>query len=162
MLRKYLVKPTLLCIFPLCWLPFASPQASDLPSLQWLSGCWKHESAEKKTVERWLPLEGNIMFGVGFTVANGVTTQYEFLEIKTNADTLTYIASPANQTRTTFALLEQSTNQVIFENPSHDFPQLISYQRKHKQLTISLRGVIDTNQQEFTYQLTRYPCNDST
>jgi hypothetical protein len=107
----------------------ASAQASPLDSLTWLAGCWQAEQAEAGTVEHWLPLAGNTMLGVARTVKKGKTVAHEFMQIRLNADDkLVFIALPSGQSETSFTLANKNDHSVVFENPSHDFPQRVSYQ----------------------------------
>ncbi len=104
-----------------------STQPSALDSLTWLAGCW--QAAEAGTVEHWLPLAGNTMLGVSRTVKKGKTVAHEFMQIRLNAEgKLVFIALPSGQSETTFTLAASSETSVLFENPTHDFPQRVSYQ----------------------------------
>jgi hypothetical protein len=105
-------------------------QNHDLASLSWLAGCWASETAEAGSGEQWMPLAGGTMLGVGRTVKNGRTAEYEFLQIRHNAEgKLVYIAKPSGQTEATFTAIQLSDNAVTFENLQHDFPQRIIYRR---------------------------------
>jgi hypothetical protein len=106
----------------------ASAQSAHLEQLAWLAGCWAAESGERGTGEHWLPLAGGTMLGVGRTVKNGRTVEYEFLQIRLNAeDKVIYIASPSGQRQASFTASSITEGSVTFENPQHDFPQRISY-----------------------------------
>jgi hypothetical protein len=68
--------------------------------------------------------------GVSRTVANGKTTEFEFLQIRDLPEGLTYIAKPSNQPEAKFVASTKTANEVVFENPKHDFPQRIRYRLK--------------------------------
>lgn len=106
----------------------ASAQPSALDQLAWLAGCWASESGESGSGEHWLPLAGGTMFGIGRTVRNGKTVEYEYLQIRLNAEGQpVYIALPSRQKETTFVATSVGDKAVTFENPQHDFPQRVIY-----------------------------------
>jgi hypothetical protein len=76
--------------------------------------------------EQWLsPLGG--MMGAGRTVKNGAVLEYEFTIIRSGA---TYEARPSGQGTAIFtSSAPPAGNQVVFENPAHDFPQRVGYRR---------------------------------
>ena len=52
---------------------------------------------------------------------------FEFMRIVENAEGVSFLASPAGQPATKFAMVECSDKRVVFENPDHDYPQKIGY-----------------------------------
>ena len=108
--------------------PIARAQDASLERLAWLAGCWASESGESGSGEHWLPPAGGTMLGVGRTVKNGKTVQYEFLQIRLNAQgKLAYTALPSGQKEATFVESSLADGSVTFENLQHDFPQRILY-----------------------------------
>jgi hypothetical protein len=69
------------------------------------------------------------MLGVGRTIKDGKTASYEFLQIREKGDDIFYIAQPNGAAPVQFKLVKMNPNEAIFENPDHDFPQRIIYQR---------------------------------
>ena len=69
------------------------------------------------------------MIGMGRTVQGGKTLAWEYLRIAVSVDRLVYFASPSGQADAAFPLKYISTSELVFENPSHDFPQRVIYQR---------------------------------
>ena len=101
---------------------------ADSASLAWLAGCWQSEQGEPGSGEHWLPPAGGTMFGVSRTVKNGKTVEFEFVQLRVNADgKLVFIALPSGQKETTFVASSISDRSVTFENPQHDFPQKVIY-----------------------------------
>ncbi len=72
---------------------------------------------------------GGMMTGTSRTVVQGTARAWEFLRIVATDSGLTYIALPSGQRETAFAATIVSDTLVVFENPSHDFPQRIAYRR---------------------------------
>ena len=118
-----------------CWLvnPAIGIGGSvGIGELEWLAGCWASNGAETGSGEQWMRPAGGTMMGINRTVRNGRTTAYEFMRIVETDDEdggLLLIASPSGQTTTTFLLASISEDEVVFENPDHDFPQRIGYRR---------------------------------
>ena len=68
------------------------------------------------------------MLGVSRTVAGGKTVEFEFMQIREEANgEIFFIAKPSGQPETTFKLIKGSSREVVFENPKHDFPQRVIY-----------------------------------
>jgi len=61
-------------------------------------------------------------------VAKGRIEGFEFLRIEQQADRIVYLSMPNGRSLATpFPLKEVSDTRVLFENPTHDFPQRIIY-----------------------------------
>lgn len=106
----------------------AWPQEGALARLAWMAGCWAPQGGEAGSGEIWLPLAGGTMLGVGRTVKNGKTVEYEFLRIHLNEQgNVAYTAVPSGQREVTFVALTIADDSVTFENLQHDFPQRVIY-----------------------------------
>ena len=99
-----------------------------MAKLAWISGCWKADG-NVQTEEHWTNIAAQSMLGMGRTIANGKTVFHEFLQIRDRADGIVYIAQPNGGTAVEFKLVKINDNEAVFENPQHDFPQRITYQR---------------------------------
>jgi hypothetical protein len=106
----------------------AAAAESDITALAWMAGCWAPEKGEPGSVEHWLPPAGGTMLGVSRTVKNGRTLEFEFMQLRVNAEgKLVFIALPSGQKAATFVASSVGKDSVTFENPQHDFPQKVSY-----------------------------------
>lgn len=112
-------------------LVFASPGEllydGSLPGLGWLTGVWA--SIDGQTEEHWTLPRGGTMLGAGRSVIAGRTRFYEHLRIEQAGDAVLYHASPSGQAATTFRLVERSERRLVFENPEHQDPSRIIYER---------------------------------
>jgi len=104
-------------------------EASPLSAAAWLSGCWELRSGQRVTLEMWMPAAGDLMLGASRTQVAGVTREYEQLVLSAEAGALVYTASPSRQATTSFTSTHVSDTVLVFENPEHDFPQVIRYRR---------------------------------
>jgi hypothetical protein len=70
------------------------------------------------------------MLGTGRTVRDGRTTEYEFVVLSVKDGRLAYEAHPSQQPSAVFLSTEATDARVVFENPDHDFPQRVGYERQ--------------------------------
>lgn len=134
-------------LLPLLSLLLTAPAlAQDMPTPStppvWLAGCWKLDGAEAGSVEQWMAPAAGQMMGMSRTLRRGKLAEFEFLQIRANAEgKLDYVAQPQGRPPTAFSLKEQGPQSVLFENPAHDFPQRISYAREGLALKARIEGV---------------------
>ena len=133
-----------------------SPPA--VTDVAWISGCWDLTRNGRHVAENWTPVEGGTMLGVSRTVANGKTTEWEFLIIRQSAKGLEYVAKPSGQPEATFTATRVSANEVVFENPTHDFPTRIIYKRAGDALIASIEGTMNGQARRIDYPYRKANC----
>ena len=107
------------------------PDRQDpLERLSWLAGCWERRSANRVTLEMWMPPAGGLMLGASRTTVDGVVREREVLRLEAQGGALVYTATPSNQAVTPFRSTAVSDSGFTVENPAHDFPTKITYQRR--------------------------------
>ena len=100
----------------------------DLSELQWLAGCWTQDGRDAGSVEQWTLPAGGTMLGMNRIVSGGRTVAFEYMRIAVNKDDMIeFIASPSGQETARFKMVSMNENEVVFENPEHDFPTRIIY-----------------------------------
>ena len=105
-----------------------STTAVGIGQLAWLGGCWEQRAGARIGHEQWMAPLGGTMMGMSRTVVRDTTREYEHLRIETARDGgIAYVALPSGQAETRFGGIVVSDTLVVFENPTHDFPQRISY-----------------------------------
>jgi hypothetical protein len=108
--------------------PHSADSAPELPG--WLAGCWRLSRGATVVDEQWLPPLGGMMLGAGRTVRNGSVQEYEFLLIRLTPGGASYEAHPSGQEPATFTSTgSPDADEIVFENPAHDFPQRVGYRR---------------------------------
>lgn len=119
------------------------------------------EKGEVGSGEHWLPPAGGTMFGVGRTVKNGKTVDFEFVQLRTNADgKLVFIAQPSGQKEATFVASSITDNSVTFENPQHDFPQKVIYRLQPEgRLVARIEGTRDGKVRGVDFPMQRVSCD---
>jgi hypothetical protein len=130
--------------------------APRIDSLQWLSGCWTMTSSAVVIEEHWMRPAGGTMLGMSRTIRDGRTTEFEFLQIRDDSGRLVYDARPSGQPPATFPLLKLGGNEVVFEDPAHDFPQRIIYRRgTDGNVTARIEGTKNGQVREIDYPYQR-------
>jgi hypothetical protein len=106
-------------------------QTTTLADLAWIAGAWETAPGGKRqSEEHWTTAAGATMMGMSRTVAGEKTVEFEYLRIEQRADGIYYVAHPkARCPGTDFKLTRVSANEVVFENPQHDFPKRIIYRK---------------------------------
>ena len=107
-----------------------SPASVEISSLSWLAGCWTATMNGRDVEEHWMKPAGGTMFGMSRTVAGGKTVAFEFLELRQQGAGVAYIARPSGQPQASFRWVGGEGTSARFENPDHDFPQVITYTLK--------------------------------
>lgn len=129
-MRAYSLLPTLLVLLGgAAALTAQQPATPQRPTehLHWLAGCWQLRDGTRLVEEQWLAPRGGTLLGVSRTTRGDTLREFEFLRIREAGDTLVLVASPSGQATTEFRATYWFDWMIGFENPTHDFPQQISY-----------------------------------
>lgn len=107
----------------------AQRQRSTIDQVRWLVGCWEAKDARRTVREQWTLPVAQSMIGISRTVRNDTLVNYEMVLLRETPTGLAYEAHPSGQRAATFLEASRSDSSVTFENPRHDFPQRIGYER---------------------------------
>ncbi len=138
--------------------PAGAPSIKDVA---WIAGCWDATRNGRHVAEHWMAPEGGTMMGVSRTTAGDKTTEWEFLIIRQGAQGLDYVAKPSRQPEATFTAARASANEVVFENPAHDFPKRIIYKRDGDSLTASIEGPMNGQNRRIDFSYRKAACGGS-
>ncbi len=102
------------------------------------------------------------MLGMSRTVSGGKTVAFEYLRIiEEENGWISLIASPSGQETARFRMVSMSANDVVFENPEHDFPQRIIYRLTDDgKLLGRIEGVVDGTERVADFPMTRTNCGN--
>ena len=102
------------------------------------------------------------MFGISRTVADGKTVEFEFTQIRQEANgDIFFIAKPSGQPEAMFKLIKGSANEVIFENPQHDFPQRVIYRLQGEgSLLGRIEGMSKGKEKSVDFPMNRARCDE--
>lgn len=131
------------------------PAEATIADVEWLAGPWVGTRGRPGTTsieERWSPPLGGSMLAVSRTVTRGKLRSFEYLRIIERDGGLIYVAQPNGTEPTEFTLTEFDATRAVFENPRHDFPQRIVYERAGKDLTASIGFANGGKPREFKFK----------
>lgn len=132
-----------------------------LAHLRFLCGHWATDAAAdgRRVEEHWTSASAGTMLGVSRTTRSGQTTFFEYLRIEHTPDGTFYVASPGGRGETRFRLVEAVPGRAVFENPEHDFPQRIIYERTRLGLSTRIEGMQRgrERQEQWQYRAARVP-----
>ncbi len=132
---------------------------SGIATIAWLQGCWELSSGTRVVDEMWTAPRGGSMFGVGRTVRDGALVEHEFVIIRERDGQLVYIAHPSGQEPAEFTSTIVTADRVVFENPSHDFPKRVMYERQGTSLRAAVEGTIDGRTRRVDFPYSRKACS---
>ena len=110
--------------------PVPAQAPSPLSPAAWLAGCWITERGKATFEEQWMTPAGGTVLGMGRTIREGKLDDYELMLIRAKDGRVDFEAHPMMQPTAVFTATVVSDTLLQFENPRHDFPRLIAYQRK--------------------------------
>jgi len=128
------------------------PVAEKAVALAWLAGNWSGTRGKASIEERWSEPAGGALLGTSRTVSGGRMSAFEFLRVVEKDGRLLYVAQPNGKTATEFTLVELEESRAVFENPFHDHPQRISYERVDDQLTAEISYIDGSSPQRFDFK----------
>ncbi|MEZ5001397.1 MAG: DUF6265 family protein [Chitinophagales bacterium] len=96
-----------------------------------LVGTWYKLPIEqhKNMIEAWEKVNKNTFTGSAYLLNTTANEQFntEMLWLNFEKEVWTYTADPVNQEKTDFKGTLLNDSLLLFENPTHDFPQYIQY-----------------------------------
>ncbi|MCD8538665.1 MAG: DUF6265 family protein [Leadbetterella sp.] len=119
-------------IFGLIFLCVGATPSGDFEKAEWLVGTWENKTPRGSVYETWNKAGDTALTGKSYRVAEKDTMVFETLRIVREKDGLVYIPTVKNQNSglpVRFTATQVTASGLVFENPEHDFPQLISYTR---------------------------------
>ncbi|WP_228400833.1 DUF6265 family protein [Chryseobacterium taichungense] len=105
-------------------------QANDIQKAEWLIGTWENKTQKGSIYETWTKTGNTEFSGKSYSVKDKDTIVFESVRLVKENKKLFYIPTVKNQNDglpVRFAAKTISENQLVFENPEHDFPQIITY-----------------------------------
>jgi len=138
------MKPIAAVVFAVLSMTTTAAQKPAINDLSWMTGSWSGSARGVDMEEHWTAPKGNSLVGIHRDVAKGRTTSFEFLHIEQQGDQIVYLSMPNGRSPATpFPLKEASAARVVFENPTHDFPQRIIYWKDGNDLCARIEGTMN-------------------
>jgi len=133
-------------------------EENQLKKATWLIGTWENKTSRGSIYEAWNQINDKEFLGKSYALKERDTMTFESIRLVQEKGGLFYIPTVKNQNKglpVRFALTTISDTTLIFENPQHDFPQIISYTKvDNEHLIAKISGVKNgqTRKQVFPMQ----------
>lgn len=105
----------------------------NLAKAEWFIGEWGNKSAEGELTERWKKENDSVYFGESYFVVGEKDTVFgEHVSLEDKNGKLSFIVTVPGQNDelpVTFVMTSSTDNQIVFENPKHDYPSKIVYKK---------------------------------
>ncbi|MBS7786924.1 hypothetical protein KIH23_06415 [Flavobacterium sp. CYK-55] len=114
---------------------------------EWLIGHWENKSPEGHFAEQWNKINNEAFNGKSFFIVNKDTLFSENIELTQKDGAVFYTATVKGQNNNqpvAFKMTSIKPNEMVFENPKHDYPQKIVYKKINDD---SLVAIISGSQQ---------------
>ena len=96
----------------------------------WLFGTWVSESGGRSNYETWNKYNDSTYVGRSYSIQHDDTVSSESIKLVQQGEEINYIPTVQGQNNdmpVMFKLVSSESNELTFENPTHDFPQIIKY-----------------------------------
>lgn len=134
-------------------------QKKDIQKAGWLIGTWENKTRKGSIFETWTKVGNNEFSGKSYIVKDKDTIVFENIRLVQENKKLFYIPVVKNQNDDLpirFAAKTISENQLVFENPQHDFPQIIAYTKINSDSLIAeISGTKNGQKRKQTFPMKR-------
>ena len=143
-MQKTLLLLTILCAIEMAHSQSPLPKANDdFQKLDWLKGTWTRLGMKpgRTGYESWQKISSVEWKGSGVNMKGTDTAFVEKLKLVRKDKIIYYVADMAeNKEPVYFKLTVITDNSFVCENPQHDFPKKIIYQKKGNKLMATISG----------------------
>jgi Domain of unknown function (DUF6265) len=130
-----------------------------LSDAKWLLGVWEQKTPKRVIYETWKRDNDTCYSGKSYSLKEKDTIVLESVRLLQKSGTLYYIPTVTNQNSgmpVAFKLVFSSPGQLVFENPTHDFPQKITYTIiSSDSLLAEISGMLNDKQQSRKFPMKR-------
>ncbi len=114
----------------------------------WLIGTWENKSTDGVLTESWQKVNDSTFSATSYFIKTDDTLHSEKITLSQKGEMLMYSATVNGQNNdkaVDFGSTTETEKKLIFENPSHDYPQKITYTKENDntiiaEITGDLRG----------------------
>lgn len=134
-------------------------QKTDITKAEWLIGTWENKTPKGSIYETWNKTNKTELAGKSYIVKEKDTVVFENIRLVQEKDGLFYIPTIKNQNDgfpVRFANKTISETQLVFENPQHNFQQIISYTKiTSDSLVVEISGTKNGQERRQTFPMRR-------
>lgn len=130
----------------------------EIKKASWLVGKWQNQTDSTQLVETWDFENDSTLIGTSYFIQNKKDTLHnESMALYEDKKLLIYSATiigENNNEPVDFQKTIENENELIFENPKHDYPQKIGYRKiNDTDLQISVSGKVKSKNEKSIYKL---------
>lgn len=108
-------------------------EKAKIEKANWFLGEWVNKSAEGELTERWKKENDSVYHGESYFVVGGKDTVFaEHVQLEETKGKLAFTVTVPNQNNekpVRFEMTSGDDKQIVFENPKHDYPSKIVYNK---------------------------------
>lgn len=155
MKTKHKILLIITCVTMLC--ARVPQQTNNIEKASWLIGTWENKLQRGSIYETWIKTNEKEYSGKSYVLKNNDTIVFETIRLVEENNQLFYIPNVKDQNGgkpVRFAAKTVSETQLLFENPKHDFPQVICYTKLGNDSLLAYIAKKD-NKQKQTFPMKR-------
>jgi hypothetical protein len=134
--------------------------SSAIEQAHWLLGTWKSKATDGDLTEIWKKMNDSVYVGESYVVVKTDTVFYESIRLMKKNKKWNYVVAVKNQNNeqpVSFEMKRLTPTQIVFANPTHDFPSTISYtQITQDSMMAEISGLIKGKQQSQHFYMKRF------
>ncbi|MBF4491907.1 hypothetical protein IR010_05080 [Flavobacterium sp. MR2016-29] len=121
-----------------------STEKDKIKIADWLIGNWENKSDDGVLTENWEKVNDSTFNATSYFIRSKDTLHFEKITLSQHGEMLMYSATVNGQNNDKaidFPSTTETANKLVFENPSHDYPQKITYTKgANNTLTAEISG----------------------
>ncbi len=128
------------CLIVLSAIPLRATEAQ----LDWLAGAWCSDNGKVFSQEVWQQPQFGLMLATNLQYNREKNrSSFEYMRIDSRGEKTQFFAQPMGTAAVAFELVQSAEQMLRFENPQHDYPQFIQYQRQGTELVATIGRLDD-------------------
>lgn len=137
----------------------AEKEPGQIAKAEWLIGSWENKTQQGDLSENWAKANDSVFNGESYFIKGKDTLFGEKVVLSEKDGALLYTVTAKGQNGelpVAFKMTGTTANQLVFENPAHDFPTKITYKLVNKDsLVAEISGMQDGKPASETYPMGR-------
>lgn len=126
---------------------------------RWIVGSWRNETSDATIYETWKVVNDSMFSGESYSIRHGDTVSSEVIKLVQRNDRLIYVPTVAGQNSgraVEFISTSITGEKMVFENPDHDFPTMIRYERMSEDSILAeISGEVNGNIRSISFPMRR-------
>jgi hypothetical protein len=122
-----------------------SKEVSKIVGTDWLLGKWENKSDDGNLLETWEKVNDSLYIGESYFIKEKDTLHSEKIKLEQKGENLSYISTIKGQDNdkpVTYKHNTEIVKQLVFENPTNDYPKKIIYSQISKDhIIIQISGI---------------------